>query len=122
MKDDATTLRATTDFDVLLPSQWCAPATGVSEPDRRLRLAVLENAISYFQRYVHATDRRGRMLHEDALDWLSESDRSDFFSFENVCDALGLDPDYLRTGLLAWRTAERARAGGPTSTNDRRAA
>jgi len=40
-----------------------------------------------------------RALYEDAVDWFSSPDRSEPFSFENVCDALRLDPDYVRRGL-----------------------
>ncbi|MBI2365411.1 MAG: hypothetical protein HYV01_10470 [Deltaproteobacteria bacterium] len=47
------------------------------EPEKRLLLAVLEDAIICFQKY--------------------------FDAFENICDTCGLDADYLRTGLLNWR-------------------
>lgn len=100
-----------TDADVILPPQLHAEVHALRDPERRLRLAVLEDAIRYFQRYVHATDRRGRVLYEDALDWLSSPDRSRPFSFENVCDALHLDAEYVRGGLRRWRDAERARVG-----------
>jgi len=34
------------------------------------------------------------------LDWI--------FSFVNCCDALGIEPDYLRQGLLRWKQGRRA--------------
>jgi hypothetical protein len=33
------------------------------------------------------------------------NDRSYLFSFENVCEALGYNADYLRHGLLRWKVA-----------------
>ncbi len=96
--------------DVILPAQFHTEARALPDPERRLRLAVLEDAIRYFQRYLDATDCRERVLYEDAVDWFSSPDRSEPFSFENVCDALHLDPDYIRQGLCRWRAAARARA------------
>lgn len=94
-------------MDMILPAQWQAEVHALHDPERRLRLAVLEDAILCYQRYGDATDRRARVLYEDAADWLASPDRSEPFAFENVCDALGLDPDYIRQGLQRWWTARR---------------
>ncbi len=118
-----------TQTDVVLPEQFYAKRRALRDPERRLRLAVLEDAVRYFQRYLDSTDRRGRVLYEDAVDWFSSPDRAEPFSFENVCDALDLDADYIRQGLCRWREAERARRRsspsddpGITSPPTRRAA
>ena len=37
------------------------------------------------------------------------SDQTWLFSFQNICDVLGLDADYLRRGLRVWK--ERALEG-----------
>jgi len=95
--------------DVVLPAQFYADSGAVRDPERQLRIAVLRDAIRCFQRYLDSSDRRERMLYEDAVDWISSADRSEPFSFENVCDALRLDPDYLRQRLGRWQEAERAR-------------
>ncbi len=95
------------DMDVILPAQWQAEAHALGDPERRLRLAVLEDAIRYLQRYGGATSGRERTLYEDAADWFASPDRSEPFAFENVCEALGLDPEYIREGLYRWRTAHR---------------
>jgi hypothetical protein len=95
--------------DPILPAQLYADAGVLDDPERHLRVAVLENAIRDFQRELDATGRRRRKLHEDAVDWFASRDRAQPFSFENVCDALHLDPDWIRQGLCRWRAAERAR-------------
>ena len=95
--------------EVILPEQLHAEVSALRDSERRLRLAVLEDAVRYFQRYVDSTDPRERVLYEDAVDWFESPDRSEPFSFENVCDALHLDPDYIRQGLCRWRAADQAR-------------
>jgi hypothetical protein len=60
---------------------------------------------------LHATDPKARQLFLDAEEWIAADDRTWFFAFENVCDALDLDPDYVRGGLFKWRAAERRRVG-----------
>jgi hypothetical protein len=72
------------------------------QTERRLMLAVLEDAIMCFQRYLHAKGGKERKLHEDAVSWIFDRSDNRVFSFENICGVCGLDPDYLRTGLLNW--------------------
>jgi hypothetical protein len=73
-------------------------------------LAVLENAILAFQKHVFSTGRRGRKLYRETELWLLSHDRCSPFAFESICDALDLDPSYVRSGLLAWRDRQCARA------------
>ena len=73
------------------------------EPERVLMLAVLQDAVLCFQDHVAATCQRKQMLHCDAAEWIFSTDRSDLFSFENICDALGYDADYMRQGLARWK-------------------
>jgi len=85
--------------DVVLPAQWYSLRTALPESERRLRLAILEDALRYYRRHRHATDRRARALYEDAAEWFASPDRSEPFAFENVCDALGLDASAVRRSL-----------------------
>lgn len=91
--------------DVLIPAQYfdtLRSKTGM-EPEKRLMLAVLEDAIHCFQDNVAAESDTKRKLFEEAEEWfLSEGDEW-AFSFENVCEALGLNPRYVRRGLLRWK-------------------
>ncbi len=73
------------------------------QPERRLMLAVLEDAIMCFQRHLHAKGGKEQKLHEDAVSWIFDRSDNQVFSFENICGVCGLDPDYLRMGLLNWR-------------------
>lgn len=91
-----------TDADDLLSAQRFTPPRPLPESERRLRLAILEDALRYYHQYRDATDRRSRALYEDAAEWFTSADRSEAFAFENVCDALGLDAAFIRRGLRRW--------------------
>jgi len=69
------------------------------EPESRLMLAVLEEAMVSFQRGLSSPvpERRKRFCEVDR--WVCEHDSDWPFSFENICQTLRIDPDYIRAGL-----------------------
>ena len=69
------------------------------EGEERLMLAVLENAVEYFQKYVLARKPRGKQLFQEAEEWFLEKDSEALYSFENICETLRLHPDHIRQGL-----------------------
>ena len=86
------------------------------EPENRLMLAVLEEALVTFQRGINSPvpERRKRFCEVDK--WVLEKDSDWPFSFENICHTLRIDPDYIRAGLrtlkcqsLVRRTTTRGR-------------
>lgn len=76
----------------------------ILEPEKRLMLAILEDAINCFQDNLLAQNVRRRRLFEEAEEWIVEVDGDWVFSFENICEALGFNPAYVRQGLLRWVT------------------
>jgi len=99
--------------DAILPAQFFQSlrTKGRFDGERRLMIAVLEDAVNCFMKQLHATDPKARQLFLDAEEWITADDRTWFFSFENVCDTLDLDPEYVRQGLFKWRAVERRRVG-----------
>jgi hypothetical protein len=91
--------------DTLLPSQYFAALKrkGAHEPERRLAIAVLQDAVDCFQKHLRARERKARQLFLDAEEWISSEDRTWPFSFENICDLLQINAEYLRRGLTAWK-------------------
>ena len=69
-------------------------------------LAVLEEAVHCFQEYVLSTRPRKQRLFQEVKEWLIEKDSEYLYSFENICDTLGLHPHYIRQGLFAWKEAK----------------
>ena len=74
--------------------------------EQRLMLALLESATEDFQKYVLANGKRSQELFQEAEEWILESGSPSFFSFENVCEHLQLDPTYIRKGLMRWKAAK----------------
>ena len=79
------------------------------ERERRLVLAILEEAVRSYQHYAFATNRRGRRLFGETCEWFDAHDDPWIFSFENICHALDLDATYIRDGLERWRKEEARR-------------
>jgi hypothetical protein len=65
-----------------------------------LLLAILEDAIHCLEKYRTAQDRAGKERFRDAESWIMKPGNDWIFSFDNVCELLGLDPQYLRKALL----------------------
>jgi hypothetical protein len=84
--------------DASLPAQyWDTVARKDQlEPEKKLLLAVLENAIRTYRQYIFTPSR---LLHE-VEDWLFSEDADHPFSFETICDALGLSVECVRRGIL----------------------
>jgi hypothetical protein len=72
------------------------------EPEKKLALAILQDAIVTFQENALAQDERRRTLFSEAKDWIFDEENDWIFSFESICAVLGLHPDYVRGGLLGW--------------------
>jgi hypothetical protein len=73
------------------------------EPEQELMLAVLQDAVVCFQDNVTAVTPRKRALFREAEDWILNDDKSYLCSFDNICESVGLNPAYLRRGLMRWK-------------------
>ena len=91
--------------EILLPSQFYDHSTrhNILEGERRLMLAVLEDAVSCFQKYAGSARPRGRRLFQEAEEWFLDEDGSWVFSFEAICTVLGINPEYFRDRLARWK-------------------
>ena len=69
------------------------------EPEKALLIALLEDAVESYRKLAGVQDREGREWSHEARDWIFSQDREWIFSFNNVCELLDLDPDYIRRGL-----------------------
>lgn len=73
------------------------------EPEKKLMLAVLEDALFCLERYFRVQSRRRQRRYLETEDWVFRADDGDPFSFDNVCEVLGLQPSYVRKGVLQWK-------------------
>jgi hypothetical protein len=73
------------------------------EPEKRLMLAVLEDAIRYYQDNWFSRNSKRKRIFDETEEWILTPDSDWVFSFDHVCETLGLSPAYLRRGLLRWK-------------------
>jgi hypothetical protein len=92
----------TSEIDVTTSTQFSSQyGRDMRGPEQQLMFAVLSDAIDCFQNYCNCVDGTRQRLFFDAREWIFESNNTWPFSFQNICEALDLEPDYLRAGLLA---------------------
>jgi hypothetical protein len=94
--------------EVILPSQF-GEQVSLKQTDRgekRLMLAVLEEAVATFQRNVDAKSRHGQRVFREAEEWIWSNESNWPFAFENVCHALDIEPAFLRLGLERWKETQ----------------
>ncbi len=85
-------------------------------PERALLTALLFDGIQAYMNYAMSDDSRPTQdKYREAYLWVHTTGSEYVFSFENVCEALGMNPDYLRLGLanatnsqtFEWRRSRR---------------
>jgi hypothetical protein len=79
------------------------------EPEKRLMLAILEDAVDCFKENLSAESGRRKMLFDDAEQWIRADGGDWVFSFDYICEALGFNPAYVRQGLLRWQEKNRSK-------------
>jgi hypothetical protein len=91
--------------DTLLPDQYLDTFRRKLhlEPEKKLMLAILEDAVACFQKYLLARDSKGKTQFRDTEDWVFHGSDLGVFSFDIVCETLGLEPNYVRRGLAHWK-------------------
>jgi hypothetical protein len=106
------------DPEVVLPDQMFpgSKLPAFVQNEGRLMLAILQDAVDCYQRHALARNPRHREEFEEAKAWITSSDSDWVFSFENICNVLGIDPDYVRSGL-----SNRAPSRGQRARPDRKA-
>ena len=75
--------------------------------EERLMLAVLQDAVECFQENVLSQQPWEKKLFQEAEDWILAKNADWPFSFDNICESLQLNPDYIRQGLLIWKESKR---------------
>lgn len=95
----------------MLPAQYSsAPGARLAEPQKRLMAAVLQAVVddcrggSVYRRSTGQGSIDARNVRK-AVAYVASRDRAWPFSFENLCEALGLDAGGLRNELDVTRTA-----------------
>jgi hypothetical protein len=70
--------------------------------EEKLMFAVLNDALECLEKYHNSKRRRDGMLYREAKYWVWGTDDDNIFSFENICETLQINANYLRLGLIRW--------------------
>ena len=91
--------------DTLLPIQYfeAMRKKHLLEGEKRLILSVLEDAVECFMKCIDSPTSKGQRLFRDADEWINLEDKHWVFSFDNVCEMLDINPEYMRRGLRQWK-------------------
>src|SRR3972149_3406702 len=86
--------------DTILPFQYFELLRRKTylEGEKKLMLAVLEDAVSCFQKHHAARDKNRKKLFREAEEWIVDENNDRLFSFSNICESLGINAEYLRRG------------------------
>ena len=89
-------LASTTEHVEPPPFSFPCPDHAAWQPERRLMLAVLQEAVDTLIENGRRYDGRARRLYLDAATWVAADDDESPFAFVSVCDALRLDVGKMR--------------------------
>lgn len=87
-----------TRLDVVLPSQYFGPQRK-QEPEQRLMIAVLHDALDCLEKHRFATRIHDRRLFDEAREWFLANETEWPYSFECICGVLDLDSNAVRRRL-----------------------
>ena len=110
--NDMTTNAAFAYQNLLGPAGTAQCDRTVTEPKERsgvhkLMAALLLDGI---EAYIHEklNPSKNRKTHDEICSWIESSEPGYVFSFENVCETLGIDPAYLQLGIQRFIQAKQA--------------
>jgi hypothetical protein len=89
----------------ILPAQLSDRPFGGArvQPEKRLQVAVLADAVLTFHRWAGDEGARARRLFAGVETWFASDEADSPFTFMAICDSLKFDPIYIRRGLGGWR-------------------
>lgn len=74
-------------------------------PERDLLSALLFDGVQSYLNYANSSASEARSRYREACAWIYKKGDEYIFSFDSVCEGLGIDPDYLRSGLASVTSA-----------------
>lgn len=69
-------------------------------PERALMSALLFDGVQSYMNYAIAESPSLRSRYREAFNWINTKGTEYIFAFDSVCEALGINANFLRYGLL----------------------
>lgn len=86
--------------EIVLPSQyWDEIVDPRSEPEKRLMVAVLEEAVATLLNHARSSSELDQEVAAEARRWIASNDRSGPFTFATICDVLELETSRVRHAI-----------------------
>jgi len=79
--------------------------------------AVLEDAVECYLKHMNAKSRRRRLLFYEVQNWIDAKNRVGLFSYNTLCESLGINARGLRAALES-RLKQSRRAEWAAETSD----
>ena len=81
---------------ILVEEEFCTDKGYATGAERALMSALLFDGV---QSYLNSILSSAKEKNVEAVSWINSRDDSYVFSFQSVCEGLGIDPDALRLGI-----------------------
>ncbi|MGD0074880.1 MAG: hypothetical protein ABSD31_11145 [Candidatus Binataceae bacterium] len=109
--------------DTLLPMQYneILRRRSVLEGEHKLMFAVLEDAVKCHLKHMNAESRRQRLLFYEVRNWMNTKNRVGLFSYQTLCESLGIDAKALSAALESRLSSSERIAGVRRESASRRA-
>jgi hypothetical protein len=72
----------------------------VPQGEHALLSALLFDGIQAFINFMCAESEEEKKRYQESVKWIHSEQTDYVFSFNNVCECLGIEPNYLRAGLI----------------------
>ncbi len=79
-------------------------------PERQMMLAILEDAVACYRKTLKRPRQNPDILARQAEFWIRLDEWNSPFSFNNICEALNMEPEATRELILSSRDREQERA------------
>jgi hypothetical protein len=76
----------------------------------RLMLGILRDAVDLYLKSLQPGNRVAAKRLREVVAWFASNDRQWPFSFERICEALSLEPEYIRGGLYRYGRRQQHRS------------
>ena len=96
--------------ELILPVQYAQArnAEGRCAGERRLMLAVLEDAVVTLKTHLRGPSVHSRRIVAEIENWLASGSTAHTFAFATICDVLGFDVFAVRQAIKEWTRADAA--------------
>jgi hypothetical protein len=94
--------------DILAPYEFWQTyrSKRFQQPELELMTAVLDDAVLCYFKNIQCRTRREKRIFNETQEWFFSNDEDGLFTFKSICSHLGVDPDYVKRGLVLFKRSQ----------------